>query len=70
MRDERGLTDSKSVCAEFPNTKENPSTTVARGTSDDSELFFLKINRQMKMIMSSATIKHTASSLATMELAS
>ena len=60
-------TDSKSVCAEFPKTNENPRTTVASGTKEAKVFDRLKIRRHKKMMMTRATHSSTASSLATIE---
>lgn len=63
----RGLTDSKRVWAECPNTKEKPRTILARGTSDAMVLVRSKINKQMKIMTITATQSRTASSFATIE---
>ncbi len=60
-------TDSNSVCAEWPNTKEKPTMKVASGTNDAIVLLRLKMSKQMKMIMIKATESKTASSFATAE---
>ena len=43
---------------------------VARGTSDDKVLARLKMSRQRKVIITSATLSRTASSFARAELVS
>ena len=53
------------VCAEFPKMKENPRTIDARGTSEVTVSFLLKINRQMKTSARRATATSTASNFAT-----
>lgn len=58
-------TDSKSVCAEWPNINENPRIIVAKGTKDASVFSRLKMSKQTKMMNIRATASRTASSLAT-----
>jgi hypothetical protein len=61
----RRLTDSNSICAEWPKMKEKPSTIDASGTSDVTVSVGLKMRRQMKMSSRSQTPRSVASSLAT-----
>ena len=59
------LTDSNNVWEELPKMNEKPSTTVARGTSEEMPRW--KISSPMKMTRRRATQRSTPSSFATIE---